>query len=190
MDHEKFQKVEVTNKDQLWGWLADNHTQDDSIWLVTWKAAHRDKYVSRDQVLDALVAYGWIDGRRLKLDDDRTMQLLSKRKQQAWAASYQKRAQKLINEGRMSEHGLASIKAAKASGKWGEMAHVDALQEPEDLMIALVSRRATDWWQVAAPSYRRNVLRWVATAKKPETRAKRITTIAEHAERGEKVPQY
>ena len=75
MDHEKFEKVEVTNEDQLWGWFGDNHSQDESIWLVTWKAAHTEKYISRDQVLDALIAYGWVDGRRLKLDDDRTMQL-------------------------------------------------------------------------------------------------------------------
>lgn len=78
MDQEKFEKVEITNADELWEWFEENHAQDESIWLVTWKAVHRDKYTSRDQVLDALIAYGWIDGRRLKLDDDRTMQLLSK----------------------------------------------------------------------------------------------------------------
>lgn len=190
MDHEKFQKVEVTNEEELWEWFEENHAQDESIWLVTWKASHRDKYVSRDQVLDALIAYGWIDGRRLKLDDDRTMQLLSKRKQQAWAETYHVRAQKLIETGRMTQYGMAVIEQSKASGKWNEMAHVDALHEPEDLIAEITARNANNWWSKAAPSYRRNVLRWVAGAKKPETRAKRVEIIAEHAGRREKVPQY
>jgi uncharacterized protein YdeI (YjbR/CyaY-like superfamily) len=190
MDQEKFEKVEITNADELWEWFEENHAQDESIWLVTWKAVHRDKYTSRDQVLDALIAYGWIDGRRLKLDDDRTMQLLSKRKQQAWAASYQTRARKLIEDGRMTEHGLAAIAESKTSGKWDEMAHVDALHEPEDLIAEISACRANEWWTTAAPSYRRNVLRWIAGAKKPKTRAKRVTVVAEHAGRGEKVPQY
>ena len=190
MDHEKFQKVEVTNEEELWEWLEENHAQDESIWLVTWKAAHRDKYVSRDQVLDALIAYGWIDGRRLKLDDDRTMQLLSKRKQQAWAETYQVRAQELIETGRMTRYGMAIIEQSKASGKWNEMAHVDALHEPEDLVAEITAHHASHWWSKAAPSYRRNVLRWISGAKKPETRAKRVEIVAEHAGRGEKVPQY
>ncbi len=190
MDHTKFETVEVTGDDELWEWFAANHTQDESIWLVTWKAAQRDKYVSRDQVLDVLIAYGWIDGRRLKLDDHRTMQLLSKRKQQAWAASYQSRAQKLVKEGRMTEHGLRAINEAKASGKWDEMAHVDALHEPEDVLAEIASHCAEAWWSKAAPSYKRNVLRWIAGAKTPQTRAKRVTIVAEHAGRGEKVPQY
>jgi len=46
--------------DDLWSYLAA-HPYGPSVWLVTWKAAHRDKYVSRDEVLDALIAHGWID---------------------------------------------------------------------------------------------------------------------------------
>ncbi|WP_227286947.1 YdeI/OmpD-associated family protein [Boseongicola sp. H5] len=190
MDREKFQKVEVTNEEALWEWFEENHAQDESIWLVTWKAAYWDKYVSRDQVLDALIAYGWIDGRRLKLDDHRTMQLLSKRKQQAWAASYQARARKLIEQERMTQHGRAAIERSKASGKWDAMAHVDALHEPEDLVAEITSCHANAWWSKAALSYRRNVLRWIAGAKKQETRMKRIKIVADHAGRGEKVPQY
>ena len=190
MTPDRFARVEVSSEEELWDWFDRNHAQDDSIWLVTWKAAHPDKYVSRDQVLDALIAHGWIDGRRMKLDDDRTMQLVSPRKQQAWAATYQARAKKLIDEGRMTKHGLAAIDQSKASGKWDEMAQVDALQEPEDLLSEIKMRCASAWWGNAAPSYRRNVLRWIAGAKKAETRAKRITIVAEHAQRGQKVPQY
>ena len=56
------ERVEITEPQSLWSWLAKHHTQIDSVLLVTWKAQNRERYVSRDEVLDALIAYGWIDG--------------------------------------------------------------------------------------------------------------------------------
>lgn len=184
------ERVEVASAGAVWDWLEAHHSQEQSIWLVTWKASHREKYVSRDQVLDALIAYGWIDGRRMKLDDHRTMQLLSPRKQQNWAQTYKTRAEKLEREGRMREPGRRAIRLSKSLGKWSELAHVDGLEEPEDLTSALKEKRATSWWDNSAPSYRRNVLRFIATAKKSDTRAKRIALVSDHAARGEKVPNY
>lgn len=97
---------------------------------MTWKAAHPNKYVSRDDVLDALIAYGWIDGRRMVLDTDRTKQLISPRKQRAWAETYKKRAAKLEAEGRMRPPGRAAIAASQQSGQWDVMSHVDRLDMP------------------------------------------------------------
>ena len=87
------------------------------------------------------MAFGWIDGIRRKLDDDRTMQLISPRKVQHWAKSYKDRAARLIEEGRMQAPGLASIEAGKASGLWSFMDDVDALIVPEDLRMALDDQR-------------------------------------------------
>lgn len=190
MNQSDFQKIEVQSADALWCWLDVNHQQQDSIWLVTWKAAHREKFVSRDQVLDALIAYGWIDGRRMKLDDKRTMQLVAPRKQQVWAQTYKDRAARLETEGRMRPAGRASIAFSKSIGKWSTLAHVDALEEPPDLVEALQAHQAKSWWDNAAPSYRRNILRWIATAKRSETRAKRVAISVQHAALREKVPQY
>ena len=92
MDHDKFERVEITSADDLLLWLEKYNKSLNSVWLVTWKAAHTERYVSRDTVLDALIAYGWIDGRRHKLDEARTMQLISPRKQQVWAQTYKDRA--------------------------------------------------------------------------------------------------
>lgn len=190
MNPDKFDRVEIASKQALWDWLAVNHVRDESVWLVTWKAQHADRYVSREAVLDALIAHGWIDGRRLKLDEGRTMQLISPRKQLAWAQSYKDRAERLEAEGRMHPAGLAAIKAGKASGKWHDSDPVDALTDPDDLLQALDQRKALDWWQSSAPSYRRNILRWITAARQPATRVKRITIAAELAAKGEKVPQY
>ena len=184
------ERVEVSSSIQLWDWLLTAHTQHESVWLVTWKAANRDKYVSRDEVLDALIAFGWIDGRRMKLDEERTMQLIAPRQEQAWAKTYIQRAERLESEGRMQESGRAAIQQAKASGRYDSMAEVDDLIEPEALMSALRAGKATTWWSSAAPSYRRNILRWIAKAKRDSTKEKRIANVVEHCIRGEKVPNY
>ncbi|MEM1377829.1 MAG: YdeI/OmpD-associated family protein [Pseudomonadota bacterium] len=189
-DPDRFEHVEVQSSEDLWAWMAAHYAQEDAIWLVTWKAAHRDKYVSRETVLDVLIAYGWVDGRRMKLDDGRTMQLVAPRQEQAWAQTYKDRAARLEAEGMMQNPGRVAIMRSKQSGKWNAMAKVDALDEPEDLVKALKRYRAKSWWDAAAPSYRRNILRWIAGAKKDTTRSNRIEIASEHAARGEKVPQY
>ncbi len=186
----ELERVEVTTVEALWDWLDAHHAQADSVLLVTWKAKRRDRYVSRDDVLDALLAHGWIDGRRYALDDDRTMQLISPRKRHLWTATYRERAERLITEGRMRAPGLATVERAKAAGTWEGRDDVDRLEEPVDLLAALDQRTASQWWEAAAPSYRRNVLRWIASAKREATRAKRIDTVVDHAARGEKVPNY
>jgi uncharacterized protein YdeI (YjbR/CyaY-like superfamily) len=190
MDPDRFERVEVASAQALWDWLGLHHTRPDSVWLVTWKAGHPDRYVSREAVLEALIAHGWIDGRRLKLDDVRTMQLISPRRQQAWAQSYKNRAARLEAEGRMHPAGRAAVIQGQRSGRWHDSDAVDALIDLEDLIQALETRGATAWWQAAAPSYLRNVLRWIAWAKRPATRRARIKTVAAAAARSEKVPQY
>jgi uncharacterized protein YdeI (YjbR/CyaY-like superfamily) len=190
MDHNKFERVEIKSEDDLWQWLQQYHGNSESVWLVTWKAAHADRYVSRDTVLDALIAHGWIDGRRLKLDDTRTMQLISPRKQQVWAQTYKDRAERLRAEGKMHPAGDAAIEDARRSGRWTESELIDALVEPNDLTSALEANGGLLWWQAAAPSYRRNVLRWISGAKKPETRVKRIEKTSSLAAQQKKVPQF
>lgn len=178
-------ELEITTAVQLWDWLAANHAQPASVRLVTWKAAHPTKHVNREQVLDALIAHGWIDGRRFKVDADRTAQLIAPRKQQAWAQSYKDRVARLRAEGRMHPAGEASVASGLVSGLWDFFADVDALVVPDDLDRAL-DRAA---WDALAPSYRRNVLRWIKLAKTQATRSKRIAAVADATAKGEKIPQ-
>jgi len=187
---EGFAQVEVRSSAELLDWLTAHHGQAESVWLVTWKKAPGAPYVSVSEVLDELIAFGWIDGIRRKREDGRTMQLISPRKQQAWAASYKRRAERLEAEGRLHPAGRAAIAAAKAAGRWDETAEVDALIVPPDLSDALAADVDADrFFQTAAPSYRRNVLRWLHGAKKAETRTRRIAQITALSSQGRKVPQ-
>lgn len=181
------ERVEVKSAQALWDWLDNNHGQAQSVWLVTYKKQAGDAYLGRDEVLDALVAYGWIDGVRRKLDEGRTMQLIAPRKQQAWARTYKERAVRLETNGQMHSAGLASVAAGKASGLWNHCDDVDDLVVPDDLQAALGTIAAR--FAAMAPSYRRNVLRWLKSAKRAETRMKRIDAIAATTREGRRIPQ-
>lgn len=181
------QQVEIKSSDALWAWLDRHHAQEASVLLVTWKAAKRDWYVSREAVLDGLIAYGWIDGRRYTVDAQRTAQLVAPRATQFWAQSYKDRARALEADGKMQPSGRAAVEQGKASGLWDFMADVDRLEVPDDLDAALGTGRSA--WDVLAPSYRRNVLRWIKLAKTQTTRQKRIAQAAAATAQGVKIPQ-
>ncbi|MEL6798534.1 MAG: YdeI/OmpD-associated family protein [Pseudomonadota bacterium] len=185
IETDRFDTVEVASAAELWDWLAANHGQEASVWLITWKKTHPEKYLSTGDVLDALLCFGWIDGIRRKLDDDRTMQLIAPRRVQHWSKTYKDRAARLEAEGRMTDAGRAAIAASKANGSWHFLDDVDALIVPDDLAAALT---AGDW-EGYAPSYRRNVLRWIKLAKTPGTRAKRVAEAAAATSDGRKIPQ-
>ncbi|MEM9515722.1 MAG: YdeI/OmpD-associated family protein [Actinomycetota bacterium] len=190
MDVPDLDRVEIDRSSDLWEWLGVHHDRRDGVLLVTYKKAVPDRYVSRDEVLDALVAHGWVDGRRFALDEDRTMQLISPRRQNRWAASYLDRFTRLDDEGRVHPAGRWALERATASGLVDEHAHVDRLATPDDLHVELSRCGAIDWWAASAPSYRRNVLRWVAAAKRADTRRRRIDRIIDYVSRGERVPNY
>ena len=158
------------------------------MWRLTFKKVVLHKYLSIGQVLDELVAYGWIDGIRRVVDDERTMQLISPRRTQPWAKSYKDRAERLIQEGRMQQAGLDSMHQAQSTGAWESMAEVDALVVPADLRQAL-EQAAPGWteFQNFPPSVTRNILRWIANAKTEPTRTKRIGLTVTEAQAGRRV---
>ncbi|MEM9548791.1 MAG: YdeI/OmpD-associated family protein [Bacteroidota bacterium] len=186
---ENFQKVEIKSSENLRSWLLENHKQEESVWLVTYKKSETGCYVSRWDVLDELICFGWIDGIRRKLDDLRTMQLISPRKVQHWAKSYKERAAKLIEEGRMHEAGLISIEDSKSSGLWDFMNDVDNLIVPSDLSEALTQKPgAQEFFNGINDSSKRFVLRWLKLAKTVKTRTNRIDRLVELSAKGEKLP--
>ncbi len=185
---DRFPQVEVGSIAELHRWPSHNHSRAEAVWLVTYRKSVPARYLSTDQVLDELVSFGWIDGVRRKLDDERTMQLISPRRTRPWARTYKVRAERLIAEGRMQQPGLDSVTAARESGAWEAMNDVDDLVVPDDLRTAL--QAAPPAWEVFSgfpPSVTRNILRWIASAKTAPTRHKRISATAEEARHGRRV---
>ncbi len=189
---ENLEMVHVASAAELREWLSDHHSQQSSVWLVAIKrnrSSIAGTFVSRDEVLDELISFGWIDGIRRKLDTDRTMQLIGPRRVQHWSRSYKTRAARLIDNGRMHAAGLAAIESSKAMGLWNFMDDVDALIAPDDLLAALDARlTARANYDAFPPSTKRNTLRWIKIAKTAGTRRRRIERTAELAARNQRVP--
>ena len=185
---ENFGKLEIQSVDELRQWLLNNHTQKESVWLVTYKKEIIEKYVSVQEVLDQLLCFGWIDGIRRKLDDERTMQLISPRKVEHWSLTYKERFAKLEEAGLVHQSGINSVEDAKKSGLWNFMDDVDNLIIPEDLQFALTQNtNALNFFNALSKSNKRFTLRYLKLSKTETTRQKRINQIVELAAQNRKV---
>lgn len=185
---ENFEKVEVTSTDELRQWLIYNHKQHQSVWLVTYKSIVPENYLSTADVLDELLCFGWIDGIRRKLDETKTMQLISPRRVEHWSKTYKERASKLIESGKMEAAGFASIEVSKQNGLWDFLNDVDNLIIPPDLSSALKgSDGAFEFFNAINPSSKRFVLRWLKIAKTNKTRTSRIEQLVALSAKGEKL---
>lgn len=189
MNADKFEKVTITNQEELRFWLLENYQQEESVWLVTYKKNVPNKYVSREEVLDELLCFGWIDGIRKKLDEERTMQLISPRRIQHWSRTYKERAAQLIEQNRMHKRGFKSISDSKEKGLWDFLEDVDNLVIPNDLETALKTKKdAFEFFVSINDSSKRFVLRWIKLSKTEKTRQNRILKITTLSAKGEKLP--
>ena len=186
---ENFEQVEIISQKQLRDWLQKNHSQKESIWLVTYKKNVLEKYVSVQQVLDELLCFGWIDGIRRKLDDERTMQLIAPRKAEHWTKTYKDRYAKLLKNNLVEDAGKVAVALSKKSGLWNFMDDVDALIKPTDFIKELESyKNAMVNFNAFGASSQRFILRWIKLAKTTDTRNKRIKQAAALADKNLKIP--
>ena len=167
-------------------WLAEHHATVDGVWLARWTKASGGESVSYDAIVEEALCYGWIDGVLNRLDDGRHAQLLTPRRPgSGWARSNKERFERLIADGRMTEAGMAVIRAAKADGSWSMQDAAEALIEPPELAAALDARpEARRHWDAFPKSPRRALIWWVMSAKRPETKARRVAQIVDEAAQG------
>jgi uncharacterized protein YdeI (YjbR/CyaY-like superfamily) len=185
---DRFEKVEIRSQAEWHQWLKQNHTQSESIWVVTFKKNRKDggeNHVPWVQIVEEAICFGWIDSRVAKLDDDRSMVLVSPRKPtSAWSRVNKDLVARLESEGRLQPAGLAKIGAAKANGLWNKLDEVENLTVPPDLAETLDQYPAAPaHWEAFPRSIKRGILEWILNAKTPETRARRISETARLAEK-------
>lgn len=189
---ERFERVEITERQQWRDWLSANHRQTDSVWVVTFKKGGSQPRVPYDDLVEEALAFGWVDSLPRKLDEERTMLLMSPRKPGSnWSAVNKARIDTMTEAGLMHPAGLAKIEQAKADGSWSALDAVDRLEVPSDLATAFDQRPGSaEAFAAFPPSTRRGILEWIGNAKRPETRAARIAETAEKAARGERANQW
>ncbi len=160
-------------------WLAENHAAAQEIWLIVRKKHTNRAGLTYAEALEEALCFGWIDGILKRIDDEKhTIRFSPRRKNSIWSEQNKKRVAKLIQEGRMTEAGLAKVDEAKANGQWAKAAvREDVTVVPPELTAALAENvQARASFEKLAPSYRKQFIYWISTAKRDETRAKRIKT--------------
>ena len=169
-------------------WLIDNHAASNGVFLVSWRPASGRSSVPYDDAVEEALCVGWVDSFGKAIDADRSIQWFSpRRSRSAWARSNKERVERLLAAGLMLPAGLAAIEDAKRTGMWSILDDVENGVVPEDLVAALDGRpEARANWDSFSQSARRAMLEWVVQARRPETRSKRITAIAESAARKQK----
>ena len=169
-------------------WLEAHHGSAPGVWVCSWKGATGKPACPYPEVVEEAICFGWIDSTVNPLDDERALQLLTPRKAKSgWTRLNRQRAADMEAAGLMTDAGRRAIEVARANGWWTIYDPVEDLLEPDELAAALdADVSARRHWDGFPPSARKQMLWWVISAAKPETKASRVATIVEQAARGER----
>ena len=173
-------------------WLEKNHATAAGVWFVYYKKASAKERVSYEDAVEEALCFGWIDSVQRVVDAERTMLRFSPRKpKSAWSKLNKGRVGRLIRVGLMTPAGLAKIEAAKRDGSWSALDAVERLTMPADLKAALAADPdAARHFAAFPPSSKKIILGWIASAKRPETRAKRVSETVRQAAKNLKANHY
>ena len=180
------------NQQEWRKWLEKNHQQKNSVWLVIHKKNTANTNLSWSQAVDHALCFGWIDSTKRIIDAERYKQYFCKRKAVSnWSKINKEKVTSLTKKGLMTQAGHKSIAIAKANGSWTILDTVEALEIPADLAEELKKRKgATEFFVALSKSGKKQLLYWVISAKRKETRQKRIQEIAENAGKNQKPKQF
>lgn len=169
-------------------WLEKNHLSQQAVWLVFYNKASHKKSISWSEAVDVALCFGWIDSKKIKIDEETSHQFFSKRKANStWSKINKMKVQQLIESGLMTEAGYAIIETAKQNGSWTLLDEVEELIIPKDLEREFRTKKGTkDFFLSLCKSDKKAILQWLVLARRPETRQKRITEIVELADRQQK----
>ena len=172
-------------------WLEDHHASVPVLLVGFWKKGSGKQSMDWPQARDQALCFGWIDGVRRSLGDDAyTIRFTPRRKGSIWSKVNVERFEALKAEGSMTAAGEAAYERDKhRSGVYSYEKPLAELSADEE---ALFRRHKAAWadWEKRPPSYRRSALGWITTAKRAETRAKRLNELIEVSAEGRRLPQY
>ena len=179
----------VANASEWHGWLSRNHSDSKGVWLVLAKkgTTHPTTLVY-DDALDEAMCFGWIDGQLGRRDSETFRRRFTPRNARSpWSQRNVAIAERLSASGRMHRSGEAEVRQAKADGRWNTAyAGQASVEVPEDLADALIANpRAQAMFQTLTSANRYSILYRIGSAKKVETRARRIEQFVEMLARGE-----
>lgn len=169
------------NREAWRSWLEAHHATAQEAWLLHSKKKATKQFLTYEEAVEEALCFGWIDGLLRSIDDESYVLRYSPRtRRSVWSESNKRRVEKLIEEGRMTAAGYEKIIEAKANGEWDAATareNVSAL--PADLTQALTCNDAWTSFEKWPTSRKKQYLSWLNSARRPETRQKRIQAIVE-----------
>jgi len=173
-------------------WLEKNHQSKQSVWLVFYKKKSKKPTLTWSEAVDEALCFGWIDSVKKTIDTEKYKQYFSKRKAKSnWSKINNDKVEILIEQGLMKEEGYKSIEIAKENGSWIILDGVEELEIPEDLKEEFANYKGSmEYFNSLSKSAKKILLYWGISAKRNETREKRIIEIAENASKNQKPKQF
>ncbi|MCP4959043.1 MAG: hypothetical protein GY925_07200 [Actinomycetia bacterium] len=157
-------------------WLKKNHAKCGGVWLIYYRTSTGRRRLSWEDAVREALCFGWIDSKVKPIDDERFKQVFTPRKPRSvWSAINKQYIAELIESELMTDPGLRAVDVARKNGAWSLLEPVDALVVPVDLELALGrSKRAREAYGALSKSAKRAVLYSLYSAKRDETRVKRL----------------
>ncbi len=173
-------------------WLTKNHRLKQSVWLVCFKKKAEKPTITWSNAVEEALCFGWIDSKRIPIDEEKFMQFFSKRKPNStWSKVNKEKIKLLIDSNLMMQAGFESIEKAKQNGSWLILDEVEELIIPKDLAQEFKNRKGSKAFFLSlSKSVRKAILQWIVLAKLTETRQKRILAIAAHSAQKLKPKQF
>lgn len=182
--------MHVTTRQEWREWLSRHHDENAGIWLVFHKKDTGKPALAYGAAVEEALCFGWIDSTIKKINEEKYARKFTPRRPGSrWSVLNKKRIEKLTRQGLVTPAGLAAVVQAKESGTWDKPDRQDIpTAVPPELACALAANaKARGPFNNLAPSYRRQYIAWIAAAKRPETRDRRIKEAIALLERGEKL---
>lgn len=173
---DNLERYYAKNRKEWHQWLSENHKNSPGIWLIYYKKNSNTPSVEYEDAVQEALSFGWIDSKVNSLDEERYMQVFTPRKPgSTWSKLNKKRVERLIKKGLMKPAGIEKVEAAKKNGSWAFLDDIEDMIVPEDLKKALnINKHAKENYESFNDSHKKQILYWVATAKRDNTRTRRI----------------
>ena len=172
-------------------WLEINHETGSELLVGFWKKGRGRASIDWPQARDQALCFGWIDGLRKSLGDDAyTIRFTPRRKGSIWSRVNVERFEALQSAGLMTAAGEGAYERDKHRSGLYSYEKPTAALAPEEEMLFRKNEAAWSDWEKRPPGYRKTVLGWIAGAKRPETRAKRLGELINFSGEGRRLPQY
>lgn len=180
--------IEFKSQKEWRTWLSKNHRSSDGIWMRIYKKDSGQVTIYYPAALDEALCFGWIDGQKKSHDDKSFLQRFTPRRARSiWSKINIGHVARLTAAGKMMPAGLEQVEKAKADGRWAQAYDSPrAATVPEDFLKELrKSKKAEAFFKTLRKSQLYSITWRIQTAKKPETRARRIELIVKMLARGE-----